>query len=164
MPAMPPKPPPRKPSGEYGYAVREEQPRVPSERSPEPPRSMSPPGLRVDIKENGFDARVRGNFLRRFAPWIVPAVMSLLGYPSGLVLGFYEGLKKAAARVAADEVAIDEAKAMIELTKKGVNHVAVEMDDHDERILRLERTLKLDPEAAKILSSPTLIVKKPAVP
>jgi hypothetical protein len=138
---------------------------VPSEPAKAPAPSLSPPGLRVDIREDGFEARVRGGGLRRLVPWLMPFVLSALGtIGGGGILGYVEGLKKAAARVAAVELATDEAKASIEQMKKTTNRLGVVTDDHDSRILRLERTLKLDPQAAAILSSPQLVVTKPVVP
>lgn len=148
--------------------LEEQQPRVPSEQAP-PARSISPSpesgsAVRVEISEQGFDARVRGSHLRRLAPWIVPALMTVFGWIGGGVLGYYEGLRKAAARVAALEVEIETYKAVLELTKKDVNHGGVILDDHESRLLRLERTLKLDPGAAAILASPDLVVKQPRTP
>jgi hypothetical protein len=167
-PAKLPPPPPKavgRPSGEYGYVAREEQPAVPSEKpAPEPPRSLSPNGVRVELSEKGFDARVRGNPLHRFAPYIVPAVLSILAPIGTGILGYFEGLKRGAARVAAVEFETDKVRARLKQQDQELDGIVAVERDHEPRILRLERTLKLDPAAAAIISSPSLVVTKPAVP
>jgi hypothetical protein len=120
---------------------------VPSEREPAPPeRSLSPPGFRVELDERGFDARVRGKhaLLRRLAPWLAPMILSALGTIGGGVLGYFEGLKRASARVAALELETEAEKLAIRARKLDDDRLFVVTDDHEGRVLRLERQLKLE--------------------
>lgn len=121
---------------------------VPSEK-PAPERSMSPPpgsvGVAVRIDEKGFDAKVRGSVFRRLAPWLVPALMSLLGTLGGGVLGYFEGLKRAAARVAALELQVDASKELLRQQSKDLDRFFVLARDNDRRLLTVERALKVEP-------------------
>ena len=142
---QPPKPPRPRPSAEYSFAKREEQVTVPPDSVPQPPpRSLSPAGIRVSTSEKDFDLRVRGGFLRRLAPYLVPAALSILAPIGTGFLGYYEGLKRAAARVAAIELQIDAAKELLRLQSKDGNRLFIVEDDHEARLLRVERQLKLE--------------------
>jgi hypothetical protein len=118
---------------------------VPPDSVPEPPpRSLSPAGIRVSTSEKDFDLRVRGGFFRRLRPYLVPALLSVLAPIGTGIVGYYEGLKLAAARVAALELSVDAAKEIIRRQTKDENRLFVVTDDHEMRLLRAERQLKLE--------------------
>jgi hypothetical protein len=146
-----PPPPPQRLSGEYSYAAREQQVPIRTDPAPAgPTRSASPSpesgsAVHVQISEKGFDARVRGGKLSRFAPWIVPAVLSVLAPIGTGILGYYQGLKMAAARVAALELQVDAAKEILRQEEKDANRFAVVQRDHESRLITVEHQLKLEP-------------------
>lgn len=155
--ALPPNQPPRlkRASAEYSVVGGAQVPRIPAESVPSapsappaPPRSASPSpesvGVRVTIPELGFDAKVRGGALKRLGPWLVPLVLSALGTIGGGVLGYFEGLKRAAARVAALELQVDAAKELLRQEQKDADRLFAVQQDHDRRLLTVERQLKLD--------------------
>jgi hypothetical protein len=143
--------PPRRPSAEYSFAKREEQVPIPTDPVPAgPKRSMSPSpesgsAVQVQISEKDFDVRVRGGKLGRFAPWIVPAVLSILAPIGTGILGYFQGLKMAATRVAALELQVDAAKELLRQEEKDANRFAVVQRDHESRLITVEHQLKIEP-------------------
>jgi hypothetical protein len=110
------------------------------------PSPESGSAVRVEISEKDFDVRVRGRskLLHRLGPWLMPALLSGLGWLGGGVLGYYQGLKASAARVAADELEIDRVKHRLERVEKDDDRGFVVQRDHDVRILTVERQLKIE--------------------
>lgn len=136
---------PRQPSS-HGYRLPVVEARHPGWEPTDPPPAAPQsegPGVRVELTEKGFDARVRGG-IRRFAPWLMPLVISALGGLGGGILGYYEGLKRAAARVAALEMQIDAEKELLRMQGKDVDRLFVLERDHEKRLLTTERQLKID--------------------
>ncbi len=114
-----------------------------------PPRSLSPapvsgPAVLVDTSVGKLELR-KGLF-SKLAPWLVPLALSALGTIGGAILGYYEGLARAGARVAAIEEAARlnaEADARLKTrSEKELDRAFTVLDDHDRRLPRLERRVE----------------------
>lgn len=113
----------------------------------------------VRVQVGDVDVRVGSTVARRVLPWLAPLLLSAVGAAVGYAKGYFEGLAAAGRRVAAVEEAVrlnaegdarHEKKTTLEM-----NRAFVVLDDHDERIPKLERQLgKVEQRTPKIEGLP----------
>jgi hypothetical protein len=123
------------------------------------PSVTTPSREAVHVRVGDVDVRVGASVARRVLPWLVPVLLSVAGTAIGYLKGYVEGLAAAGRRVAAVEEAVrlnaegdarHETKTTLEL-----NRAFVVLDDHDERLPKVERRVgKLEEAQPKIQGLP----------
>jgi hypothetical protein len=112
-------------------------------------------GNAVRVQVGDVDVRVGSSVTRKLIPWLAPVLLSVAGTAIGYAKGYFEGLVAAGRRVAAVEEAVrlnaegdarHETKTTLEM-----NRAFVVLDDHDERLPKVERRVsKLEEAQPKI--------------
>lgn len=141
---------------------------------PAPSRSLSPPpeSGSVRFRAGDVDVKLGKPFLSRLRGWILPVLVSVGLSVAGLLLGYYQGLKAAGARMRAAEGRTRELAAeMAELravhdTKlrnfgAGLAREGVLTSDHEERLNNLKPRLELLEQRVTDLSKQKAIIVRP---